>query len=330
MKKIIRLVTAVLLSLTVFSVTASAELVIDAADAAETAVSTVTAAGETLNPEESFSETIVSQEAAAEQTENGSEEVTEPEMPLLGGEIVTGKTEGTIPSEEVTNIPAETADGSSDGNRGVIFDGVLASFESTPSQAESETGTIPSDTSVAENEETSGSAEYVLSGKNIQLENGQYSYELVINPPDKLTFDNDLENTYQGVEGKYKLHYEIAEFGNHIMTATGLFKNIITASPLMKSIRDRVTEDTYFYQLDLRTNEGFSFINNLRYLVDGEKQGYSIYFDYDLSTNKQIFEIGDAMDDDEIAERWHQKTDLNKSKSIFYKYLPFLNTSQSF
>lgn len=272
MKHTIRLILAILLALTLFSVTAAAEENTDVVLDVGTTGSTVT----------------MTDEMPAETPDENQNET---------------------PNETPSGDPAENLPSDSEG---------------TPSDAGSETEVIPSDTPPTDNEEPDDSTEYVLSGSNIPVVNGTYNYELVIRPPDRLTFDNDLENFFQGVFGKYQLHYAIEELDNHIMTATGLFKNILTASPLVIFCKDAISEDSYFYQLDLRTKEGFSFINNLQYLFNGEQHGYSIYYDYDLLTNEQTFEIGEPRPEEVGQAFRQQKNPLQKIQSLFSRILSFL------
>ena len=135
----------------------------------------------------------------------------------------------------------------------------------------------------------------VISGNNIKVQNGTYSYKLTLRANGTLTFDNDLEVFYQGINGRYQLNYEIDETDNHIMIVTGNFENIIIASPLLEKLSDKIkryihfhiSDDTYSYQLVLRTSEGFSFTNTLRFLFDSKPLGYSIYYTYNQLTKKQ-------------------------------------------
>lgn len=151
--------------------------------------------------------------------------------------------------------------------------------------------------------------EYVISGRNISIRDGKYNYRLVIRSDRTLTFDNDLEINYQGINGKYKLHYDIDETDNHTMIVTGTFDNIIISSPLMQklSASDRewilshISRDSYFYQLILKTKEGFSFMNTLRFLFDARQCGYSVRYGYDLLKNNQTLMISGIPDGDETA-----------------------------
>ncbi len=135
----------------------------------------------------------------------------------------------------------------------------------------------------------------VISGNNIKVKNGTYSYKLTLRANGTLTFDNDLEVFYQGINGRYQLNYEIDETDNHIMIVTGNFENIIIASPLLEKLSDKskkrihshISDDTYSYQLVLRTSEGFSFTNTLRFLFDSKPLGYSVHYTYNLLTKKQ-------------------------------------------
>lgn len=148
-------------------------------------------------------------------------------------------------------------------------------------------------------EEWDNIAEYVISGTNISIKDGKYNYRLVIRSDRTLTFDNDLEIYYQGVNGRYRLHYDIDKTDNHTMIVTGVFDNIIIASPLLQRISAaekewilaHISKDSYFYQLVLKTKEGFSFINSLRFLIDARKCGYSVKYSYDLQTDEQTLII---------------------------------------
>ena len=148
-------------------------------------------------------------------------------------------------------------------------------------------------------EEWTDIAEYVISGSNITIKDGKYSYRLVIRSDRTLTFDNDLEIYYQGVNGRYRLHYDIDKTDNHTMIVTGVFDNIIIASPLLEKlsaaerewILTHISKDSYFYQLILKTKEGFSFVNSLRFLIDARKHGYIAKYSYDLLTDTQTLII---------------------------------------
>lgn len=171
--------------------------------------------------------------------------------------------------------------------------------ESAESSTEIDTEGIPQDSIEIVSEEWTGPAEYVISGRNITIKGGKYSYKLVIRSDRTLTFDNDLEIYYQGVDGKYKLHYDIDKNDNHTMIVTGTFDNIIISSPLLDKIGaserewilTHISEDSYIYQLVLKTKEGFSFVNALRFLIDAKKCGYSVKYSYDLKTDKQTLII---------------------------------------
>ena len=139
----------------------------------------------------------------------------------------------------------------------------------------------------------------VISGNNIAVAGGIYSYMLCLRADGTLTFNNDLEVFYQGVNGRYRLEYEIDENNDHIMVVTGLFDNIIVASPLLRIapsfgrnyILSNVSEDQYFYRLALKTDLGFSFTNRLQFLYKTGSWGYSINYLYDLPANSSKFRI---------------------------------------
>ena len=134
-------------------------------------------------------------------------------------------------------------------------------------------------------------SELSVAGTNIILENGAYNYQLYANKAGRMIFDNDLAIAYQGVDGKYNLHYDMVDADNHIMIVNGTFNNLLTASPLLQQIRDRISEDSYSYQLNLRTTEGFTFNNRLSYLYNGSLRGFMINFSYDKATNSQSLVI---------------------------------------
>ena len=171
--------------------------------------------------------------------------------------------------------------------------------ESGRSTTEIDAEGLPSDSIRIVSEEWTAPAEYVISGSNISIRGGKYSYRLVIRSDRTLTFDNDLEIYYQGVNGRYRLHYDIDKTDNHTMIVTGVFDNIIIASPLMEKISaaerewilKHISKDSYFYQLVLRTKEGFSFINSLRYYFDAKRCGYMMKYKYDLATDEQTLII---------------------------------------
>ena len=142
--------------------------------------------------------------------------------------------------------------------------------------------------------QTTNPIEFIISGEDIPLANGTYSFRLVIRSDKTLTFDNKLENTYQGIDGDYKLHYNILPDETHTMIVDGAFANIITASPLIEKlpeaaqewIDDHISEDSYLYQLALETGKGFSFNNALGFLFDEKKTGFSLKYCYDLLKKK--------------------------------------------
>ena len=158
---------------------------------------------------------------------------------------------------------------------------------------------LPDESVEIVSEECNPSEEIVISGENIEIKDGKYSYKLVLRANGTLTFDNDLEIYYQGINGRYQLNYEIEETDNHIMIVTGTFENIIIESPLLEKMSDKnkewilshISEDTYFYQLVLRTAEGFTFTNTLRFLFDSQPLGYSLDYAYDLLTDEQSLNI---------------------------------------
>ncbi len=106
-KKAISLVLAVLLAVTVFSVTAAAEESPDAAFIVEAAGNSVTATDETINPEDILSGEVVPAEITAQNAEGGSEDGT-----LLTGGSDTN--EDSFLLNEANGTLTENADGSSD------------------------------------------------------------------------------------------------------------------------------------------------------------------------------------------------------------------------
>lgn len=163
---------------------------------------------------------------------------------------------------------------------------------------------LPTDSITVVGGEWSWPEELVISGENIDVQGGKYSYKLVLRANGTLTFDNDLQVFYQGINGKYKLNYEIDETDNHIMIVSGTFENIIVGSPLMEKLSEEyrnwilshISGDSYDYQLNLRTREGFTFTNALKFLLDSKPFGYTINYAYDLLTGKQSVEVGGITD----------------------------------
>lgn len=175
----------------------------------------------------------------------------------------------------------------------------------------------------------------VISGDDIQLQDGKYSFELRLSAEEGFVFDNDLSIRYQGIDGVYTLHYDFpldqeGRYDYHTMIVTGEFENIISASPLInmgniksddiarmialvisgdyegalnfllddgvpfseKAHIDKqdsscvsVSDDTYSYQLVLKTNEGFTFTNALDFTYNEEVYGYKLEYKYDLDNN---------------------------------------------
>ena len=188
-----------------------------------------------------------------------------------------------------------------------------------------------------ENEEWTGSEELiVISDEDVEIQGGKYSYKLVIRENGTLSFDNDLEICYQGIEGGYQLNYEIEEDGNHIMTVTGYFENIISDSPLLEQLPDEnkewilshISGDSYYYQLNLRTGEGFTFTNILRFFLDSEPHGYSAVYVYDLLTDEQTLDIYSLTDADRIdpskADALTEEQALEAIKNYCYMLDPNL------
>ena len=145
--------------------------------------------------------------------------------------------------------------------------------------------------------------EFIISSRNIPLDAGKYSYELKIRSDGTLSFNNDPEVLYQGIDGHYQLDYRIDETDNHIMIVTGLFENIITESPALNILPSRgknwvlanVSDDSYFYQLNLRTKEGFTFTNNLSFLFDSRPNVYSLSYMYELLNNAHALRVNGSV-----------------------------------
>ena len=137
--------------------------------------------------------------------------------------------------------------------------------------------------------------DFVLSGRDIIVEDGIYSYLFRLSPNGTLVFDNHLERKYQGIDGRYQLHYDIDEAGLHNMIVTGEFDHIITASSLLEKLsaktRNRilsnVSDDSYFYHLVLKTEKELTFRNILAFLYGSERHGFSFDYRYDISADKQ-------------------------------------------
>lgn len=165
----------------------------------------------------------------------------------------------------------------------------------------------------------------VIHDEDVETEGGTFDYSLTIRPDLTLTIDIDLSNTYEDIEGKYNLHYDIDEDKNHMMVVSGKFDNVIVSSPLLEQIhpemvkrlvgiaetlgfllpdqdgsyewieemcndpqnwvQTNISEDSYSYKLDLKTDEGFTFVNALSLLIYEEQHGYTIDFHYSLPSN---------------------------------------------
>lgn len=178
-----------------------------------------------------------------------------------------------------------------------------------------ESGSIPPGSIEIISEELTVPAYFVIGRKDVEIEGGKYSYKLVLKANGQLTFDNDLEILYQGVSGRYKLHYEIVDQDRHIMIVTGNFDNLMAVSPLLERFRDRISGDSYFYELFLKTNEGFTFANALRFLFDGQLYGYTIKYSYDLASDTQSIEIdriGEAGQSGSEAEELKTEAEVDK------------------
>jgi hypothetical protein len=167
--------------------------------------------------------------------------------------------------------------------------------------------------------------DFVLSGRDIIVEDGIYSYLFRLSPNGTLVFDNHLERKYQGIDGRYQLHYDIDEAGLHNMIVTGEFDHIITASPLLEKLsaktRNRilsnVSDDSYFYHFVLKTEKELTFRNSLAFLYGSERHGFSFDYRYDISADKQTVKFI-ASD----ATKQAISTALENAKEYVKKLLP--------
>ena len=138
--------------------------------------------------------------------------------------------------------------------------------------------------------------EFTIACENISLKNGTYSFSLIIRSDRTLKFDNNLEISYQGIEGCYSLNYEIDETDNHLMTVNGTFNNIITSSPLLDRVSadlanlvvSLVSDDSYSYQLSLNTQKGFTFKNQLKFLFNSRPYSFSVSYTYDKTVRQKL------------------------------------------
>lgn len=145
--------------------------------------------------------------------------------------------------------------------------------------------------------------EFMISSKDIPLNAGKYSYQLKVRSDGTLAFNNDLEVLYQGIDGNYKLDYKIDEYDNHLMLVTGLFENIITQSPALDYLPSKgkqwvvtnFSDDSYFYELDLRTKEGFALRNNLQFMYKSIPNVYSIEYVYKILNNDQALKVNGSV-----------------------------------
>ena len=230
----------------------------------------------------------------AETVEEEGQNVTVSEIDLSMFEEETASFEAETETQELPSEENETE------TQELPSDEIETETQGLPSdEIETETQEFSSDEAETADEEKTVLRERVFSRENIKILGGNYSYKLVLREDGTLTFDNDLEISYQGINGWYQLNYEIEKNENHIMIVTGYFENIITESPLLKLFSDQnknwilshITEDSYYYQLDLRTKEGFTFKNILKFLFNSRQYGYTINFSYDLTTKKQALDI---------------------------------------
>ena len=246
-----------------------------------------------------FEEETASFEAETETQELPSDEIETETLELPSEEIET-ETQELSPEEnetETQELPSE--ENETETQELPPEENETETQELPPEENETETQEFSSDEAETADEEKTVLRERVFSRENIKILGGNYSYKLVLREDGTLTFDNDLEISYQGINGWYQLNYEIEKNENHIMIVTGYFENIITESPLLKLFSDQnknwilshITEDSYYYQLDLRTKEGFTFKNILKFLFNSRQYGYTINFSYDLTTKKQALDI---------------------------------------
>ena len=167
--------------------------------------------------------------------------------------------------------------------------------------------------------------DFVLSGRDIIVEDGIYSYLFRLSPNGTLVFDNHLERKYQGIDGRYQLHYDIDEAGLHNMIVTGEFDHIITASPLLEKLsaktRNRilsnVSDDSYFYHFVLKTEKELTFRNSLAFLYGSDRHGFSFDYRYEISADKQTVKFI-ASD----ATKQAISTALENAKEYVKKLLP--------
>ena len=123
-----------------------------------------------------------------------------------------------------------------------------------------------------------GPNELTVGGENIAVEGGKYNYELKLSAKEGFVFDNDLVVSYQGVDGKYNLHYDFppGEDTNHTMIVTGDFDNIIAASPLIDKIDigkllTLVISEDYAQAVDFILDDGVSLADKASVDSDSSK-----------------------------------------------------------
>ena len=142
--------------------------------------------------------------------------------------------------------------------------------------------------------DSDGISQYTIYGENVPVQNGTYWYKLIYKETGSFVFDNYLLVLYQGVNGTYSLHYAMPQSDNHQMLVNGSFDNILVTSPLLSNaVTSRITEDNYYYTLDLKTQEGFTASNKLQYKYNGIQRGYQINYSYDKASNTQTVDVLD-------------------------------------
>ena len=92
--------------------------------------------------------------------------------------------------------------------------------------------------------------------------------------------------------------------------------------------RNSISDDSYSYVLELRTQEGFSFKNNLKYLVNEIQHGFSLYYSYDLATNSHTLEIERAQERPENPVIQKLKEFFGKIRELFTRIFSRMDFSK--
>ena len=179
--------------------------------------------------------------------------------------------------------------------------------------------------------DSDGVNQYTIYGANIPVEYGTYWYSFIFKETGAFVIDNYLLVSYQGVDGKFSLRYAGADSVNQDMIVYGSFDNVLATSSLVSDdAKAAITDDNYFYTLDLKTNEGYTLSNKLQYKYNGVQEGYRVNYTYDLATDTQTIDVldldgnpvDDATRDQVLSTMWYfYNTYVASTATLMNKYM---------